>query len=230
MNSEISPMMPEDVFDCLQEDGAKDKSYQIWVDGSYLDKDRNKAGIGVIVSEKDNKTPLFALAYNISNLKIRKSKYTELWAASLAMTDLKDLNIQKITCDSPITKHRIRNIREGITTALGQERQDLEKDETPELLKHLKRALSHHPGIHVSHVNRKTDNIPHSDRFSRNAAKRRLARIFSSAHELDVPCLYKIVNQDGEHRQAYFFDKMDNYDMDDYIEGSFQDDQDLEIS
>ncbi len=146
------------------------------------------------------------------------------------MTDLKDLNIGKITCDSPITKHRIKNIRQEIITAKSKLRFDAEKDETPDLFNHLIRSLSYHPDIYVSHVNRKTDNIPHSDRFSRNAAKRRLARIFSSAHELDIPCLYKVVNQDGEHRQAFFFDKMDNYDINEYLEGAFQDDHDYEIA
>lgn len=214
MNKEILSVTPQDVFECLEDNEGQ--SYNIWVDGSYLDKDRNKAGIGVIVSDKEDNTPLFALAYNISGLKIRHSKYTELWAASFAMTDLKDLDIHQLTCDSPITKHRIKNIRHGIANDISQDRIEAELEEVPELYEHLIRALSYHDDIKINHVNRKTDNMPHSDRFSRVSAKRRLARIFSSAQSLDIPCLYKIVNSDGEQRQALFFDRMENYDINDF--------------
>ncbi len=37
MSAIMTPVMPKDVFDCLQEKDAHEKSYQIWVDGSFLD-------------------------------------------------------------------------------------------------------------------------------------------------------------------------------------------------
>lgn len=220
MNPDVSAIPPQEVFDCLG--NSENQKYNIWVDGSFLDKDRNKAGLGVIVSKSDDQTPLLAIAYNISSLKIRKSKYTELWAASLALSDLKDLDIDTLVCDSPVTKTRIKNIREGISTKRGFERLTQEIEETPELLDNLQKALIHHPDIHIKHVSRKKENMPHADHFSRYAAKRRLARIFSTANDLDIPCLYKIVNRDGEPRQTYFFDKTENYDVDEYMKGRFQ--------
>lgn len=230
MDKNISVVLPQDVFDCLRDEDIKDKTYAIWVDGSYLDKDRNKAGTGVIVSESHDRTPLFSMGYNISSLKIRKSKYPELWAATLALEDLGDLSIDRIVCDSPVTKHRIKNIRDGIGTAKGFERFRAEYEEVPELFDRLRAALNRHPDIKVKHVSRKKENIPHSDHLSRNAAKRRLARIFSGAHDLDIPCLYKIVNQDGEPRQVFFYDNMKNYDIEQFIEGSFNDEPPIILS
>ncbi len=198
----------------------EDKPYRVWVDGSYLDKNRNKAGVGIIVTQADDpKTPILALAYNLSNLKIRQSKYTELWAATLAMEDLKDFEIKSLTFDSPITLHRIQGFRDN---DFNEDRVFKEWDEFPELYKRLSQIIDAHPDMELRHRKRNKEHMPDADKFSRISATRRIARVFSHANEMDIPCLYNIVGENGKVRDIRFYDRMESYDVGEYISDAFQ--------
>lgn len=199
----------------------EDVPYNLWVDGSFLDKNRNKAGTGAVITRADDAdlNPVFSFAFNISSLRIRKSKHTELWAATLAMEQLEGFTINKLTFDSPITGNRIEGIRTG---DVNYKRLYAEWRETPDLYLRLKAALQDRDDMGIAHVNRKTELMPVADQFSRISANRRIARIFSTAHDNDVPCAYHILNREGNIRQSFFYDRMSEYDVDDYIKGPFQ--------
>ncbi len=204
-----------------------DGECNIWVDGSFLDKNRRKAGVGAVITDpNDDENMLLALAYNISNLKIKASKYTELWAATLAMEAMSEngITVKRITFDSPITKHRINGLRTG---EINLERVLAEVEDMPDLYERLQEALEQHPDMALQHVNRKTDNMPMADCFSRIAAKRRIARIASTAQDENIPCYYHVLNGDGEVRQSFFYDSYDGYDL--AMKGQREDTQEHDI-
>ncbi len=196
------------------------KYYSAWVDGSYLDKNRNKAGVGIIITPSDApKEPVLALAYNLSNLKIRQSKYTELWAATLAMEEMKDFKLKSLTFDSPITQHRIQGLRDN---DFNEERVYKEWDEFPQLYERLSKIIGHHPDMELRHRKRSKEHMPDADKFSRISATRRIARVFSHANQMDIPCLYNIVGENGKVRDIRFYDRMESYDVPEYITGAYQ--------
>lgn len=197
-----------------------DREYDLFVDGSFLDKNRNKAGVGVIVTPskdiadyvvKDDISLI--LGYNISSLKIRASKYTELWAATLALEDLKDFKINRLVFDSPVTEDRITSFRDQV---YNYERILPEFLESVELYDRLMGVVDLHPDVELQHLKRERAHMPDADKASRVSATRRIARIFSMANERDAPCIYKILNQDGDVRSISFYDRMSNYDVFDY--------------
>lgn len=194
--------------------------YHIWVDGSFLDKDRNKAGAGALITRaEDEGTPVFAMAFNLSCLKIRDSKYTELWAAALALEEMAAFDVRKMTYDSPIIRHRIYGFRGDDEQS---ERVREERRDRPALYERLESALNQHPDMDIVHRKRNLEHMPVADTLSRVAAKRRLARIFSNAHDQDVPCLYKVMGRDRAARQSFFYDRMSEYDIRSFIQGRFQ--------
>lgn len=211
----------------------KSQPYDLFVDGSFHEKKRNKAGVGIIltpskdISEHTVKDDIsLILGYNISALKIRASKYTELWAATLALEDLKDFKINRLVFDSPVTEDRITSFREHVYNL---ERMLPELYEVPGLYKRLYGVLDEHPDLMLQHLKRNKAHMPDADKVSRVSATRRIARIFSTANERNAPCVYKILNCDAEPREVRFYDRMQNYDMADVqrFNDSFKLDWDL---
>ncbi len=209
----MSSERPTQIFDCLKNGAHEGKSYDIWVDGSFKYKHLPEAGVGIIVAEAGTDKTLFTMAYNTTNLSLQGSKYAELWAATLALKDLQDINLRQLNCDNSITTTRIKNLRDDIWTIKNAEKFETESKEEPILFEQLKQGISHHPDLEVRQIKRKKEKIPRADKLAHHSSQESLEHLFNSVEKNKAPCLYTIINSEGEPRQIFFFDTKKNYDI-----------------
>ncbi len=173
------------------------KSCQVWVDGSYYSEKKHIAGTGAIVQGPDDDDEVALVqAFNITKFKIRDSKHAELWAATLALEQLKNFNIEKLTSDCPFVERRINDIREGT----------LDEDKYQgELFDRLKAALANQENMKVNRVRRDVGNIPLADGFAKSAAKNRTQDFSAKVKKVQAPCVFHAMNKRGRIARSTFF-------------------------
>ncbi len=170
---------------------------QVWVDGSYYSEKKHKAGTAAIIQGPDPKDDIALVqAFNITKLDIRDSKHAELWAATLALEQMKNFNVERLTTDCPFVEKRIMEMRKG---TLDEEKYN------GQLFDRLRAALGHQPDMELRRVRRDDERIPLADGFAKSAAKNRTDSFSARTKMVQAPCIYHKINERGNIARSTFF-------------------------
>ena len=169
---------------------------QIWVDGSYYSDQKHKAGTAAIIQGPGLKDDIALVqAFNITQLEIRDSKHAELWAATLALEQMKNFNVERLTTDCPFVEKRIMEMRKGKLDGGKYNGQ---------LFDRLRAALDHQPEMELRRVRRDDERIPLADGFAKSAAKNRTQSFSARTEMVQAPCIFHKLNARGNIERSTF--------------------------